>query len=160
MPWQQNRAMGLLPDMQNCGLRMRWERFPHHRLQRKLLVNDPGIHHRTCVTHMPWCMSVSLTRGGGETFPAVPAHAQPAILHIWQEAHGDMLPKATEYPFIVENEIGFLLKTGIIDIISLSMACLLTYWKHVKCPWTELSTTELMHYMVTPNNCIKKNKYL
>ena len=24
----------------------------------------------------------------GKTFPAFPAHAQPAILHIWQEAHG------------------------------------------------------------------------
>ena len=24
------------------------------------------MHHGTCVTHMPWCMSGSLTRGGGE----------------------------------------------------------------------------------------------
>ena len=29
------------------------------------LVSDPGMHHGTCVTHMPWCMSGSLTRGGG-----------------------------------------------------------------------------------------------
>ena len=32
----------------------------------------------------------------GKTFPAFPAHAQPAILRIWQEAHGatnmDMVP--------------------------------------------------------------------
>ena len=27
------------------------ERFPHQRLQRKLLVSDPGMHHGTCVTH-------------------------------------------------------------------------------------------------------------
>ena len=27
---------------------------------------DPGMHHGTCVTHMPWCLSGSLTRGGGE----------------------------------------------------------------------------------------------
>ena len=37
-----------------------------HRLQRKPLVNDPGMHHGTCVTHVSWCMSGSLTRGGGE----------------------------------------------------------------------------------------------
>ena len=43
--------MGLLADTQNCGLRMRREcreRFPHHRLQRKLLVSGPGMHHGTC----------------------------------------------------------------------------------------------------------------
>ena len=43
---------------------MRRERFPRHRLQRKPLVNDPGMHHCTCVTHVPRCMSGSLTRGG------------------------------------------------------------------------------------------------
>ena len=31
--------------------------FPRRRLQRKLLVSDPGMHHGTCVTHVPWCMS-------------------------------------------------------------------------------------------------------
>ena len=41
-------------------------RFPRHRLQRKPLISDPGMHHGTCVTHMPWCMSGSLIRGGGE----------------------------------------------------------------------------------------------
>ena len=67
--------LGLLPDTQNCGLRMRREcreRFPHHQLQRKPLVSDPGIHHGTCVTHVPWCMSGSLTRGGGENVPGIP----------------------------------------------------------------------------------------
>ena len=62
-------AMGLLPDTYNCGLRMRRdcrERFPRYRLQRKLLVSDLGMHHGTCVTHVPWCMSGSLTRRGGE----------------------------------------------------------------------------------------------
>ena len=43
--------MGLLPDMLNCGLRMRRERFPRHRLQSKLLLSDPGMHHDTCATH-------------------------------------------------------------------------------------------------------------
>ena len=64
------------------------ERLPWHRLQRKPLVSDPGMHHDTCVTQVLWCMLGSLTRGGGENVPAFPAHAQPAILRIWQEAHG------------------------------------------------------------------------
>ena len=67
--------MDLLPDTQNCRLRMRREcreRFPRHRLERKPLVCDPGMHHGTCVTHMPWCMSGSLTRGGGENVPGIP----------------------------------------------------------------------------------------
>ena len=52
-------------------------------------VSDPDMHHGTCVTHVPWCMPGSLTssflwnRWRGKTFPAFPAHAQPAILRIW-----------------------------------------------------------------------------
>ena len=42
------------------------ERFPRHRFQRKPIVSDPGIHHGTCVTHVPWCISGSLIRSGGE----------------------------------------------------------------------------------------------
>ena len=61
---------------QNCGLHMRRgcrEHFPRHRLQMKLLVSDPGMHHGTCVTHMPWCMSESLTHGEGENVPGIPS---------------------------------------------------------------------------------------
>ena len=68
-------SMGLLPDTQNCGLRMRREcreRFPRQRHQRKPLVSNPGMHHGTCVTHVPWCMSGSLTSGGGENVPGIP----------------------------------------------------------------------------------------
>ena len=67
--------MGLLPDMLNCGLRMRREcreRFSRHRFQSKPLVNDPGMHHDTCVTHVSWCMSGSLIRGGGENVRGIP----------------------------------------------------------------------------------------
>ena len=67
--------MSILPDTQNCGLRMRREcrgRFFRHRLQRKPLFNDPRMHYGMCVTHMPWCMSRSLTRGGGENVPSIP----------------------------------------------------------------------------------------
>ena len=55
--------MSLLPDRLNCGLRMRREcrgRFPRYRLQRKPLV-----------THLPWCMSGSLTQDGGENVPGI-----------------------------------------------------------------------------------------
>ena len=51
-------------------------------------VSNPDMHHGTCVTHVPWCMPGLLTRvflwiqRRGETFPAFPAHAQPAILRI------------------------------------------------------------------------------
>ena len=58
-------------------------------------TSDPDMHHGTCVTHVPWCMPGSLTsvflwsQWRGKTLPAFPAHAQPAILRIWQEAHRD-----------------------------------------------------------------------
>ena len=73
-------TMGLLPDTQNCGLCMRREcreRFSRHRLLRKSLVCDPGMHHGTCVMYV-----------AKKAFLAFPAHAQPAILRIWQEVHG------------------------------------------------------------------------
>ena len=47
-------------------------RFPRHRLQRKLLVSDIGMHHSMCVTHVPWRMSESLNRNGGENVPDIP----------------------------------------------------------------------------------------
>ena len=49
------------------------ERFTRHRLQRKPLVSDPDMLHGTCVTHVPWCMSGSLTRGVGENVPGIPS---------------------------------------------------------------------------------------
>ena len=48
------------------------ECFPRHRLQRKTLVNYPGVHHGTCVTHVPWWMPGSITSGGGENVPSIP----------------------------------------------------------------------------------------
>ena len=68
-------SMGLLPNMQNWGLRMRRgcrERFPRSQLPSKHLTSDPGMHHGTCVTHVLWSMSGSLTRGGGKNVPGIP----------------------------------------------------------------------------------------
>ena len=61
--------------------------FPRRRFQMKPLVSDPGMHHGTCVTHVPWCMSGSLTCGDGENVPGIPGACAPVILRIWQEAH-------------------------------------------------------------------------
>ena len=61
--------------------------FPRRRLQRKPLVSDPGMHHGTCVTHVPWCMSGSFNCGDGENVPDIPGACAPAILRIWQEPH-------------------------------------------------------------------------
>ena len=67
--------MGLLPDKYNCELRMRREwrvRFPRNWLQMRPLVSESGMHHDTCFTHVPWCMSGSLTHGGWENVPSIP----------------------------------------------------------------------------------------
>ena len=61
--------------------------FPRRRIQRKPRVSNPGMHHGTCVTHVPWCMSGLLNRGGGENVPGIPGACAPAIRRIWQEAH-------------------------------------------------------------------------
>ena len=61
--------------------------FPRRRFQRKPLVSDPGMHHGTCVTHVPWCMSGSLTCSDGENVPGISGACAPPILCIWQEAH-------------------------------------------------------------------------
>ena len=55
-------------------------------------VSDPDTHHSTCVPHVlaravmhPGIANLRLPLESvvGKTFPAFPAHAQPAILHIW-----------------------------------------------------------------------------
>ena len=46
------------------------------------------MHHGTCVKHVPWCMSGSLTSGDEEHVPGMPGACAPTILPIWQEAHG------------------------------------------------------------------------
>ena len=86
--WIPNACLhGPLTRYAKFGLRMCQEcreRFARYRLQRKSLVCNPDMHHGT---HVPWFMSGSLTRVAGKAFAAFQAHAQPAILLIWQEAH-------------------------------------------------------------------------
>ena len=47
--------------------------FPAIDFKRKPLFNDPGMHHGTCVTHVPWCISGSLIHGGGDNGPGIPS---------------------------------------------------------------------------------------
>ena len=72
---------------------------PRRRFQRKPLVSDPGMHHGTCVTHVPWCMSGSLTCGDGENVPGIPGACAPAILRIWQEVHWETTRKLCQRDF-------------------------------------------------------------
>ena len=51
-------------------------------------VSDHGMHHGTCVTHVPWCMSGSLTHGGGENVPGIPGAMGPWV-------HGNHLSRYT-----------------------------------------------------------------
>ena len=62
--------------------------FPCGLIQRSPLVSDLGMHHGTCVTHVPWCMSGSLTRGTGENVSGILGACASAILRIWQDGHG------------------------------------------------------------------------
>ena len=78
---QINRAETQLPHFLFRSVIVFWSSVSNillcRRLQRKPQVSDLCVHHDTCVTHVPWCMFGLLTRGGGKTFPALPAHAQP-----------------------------------------------------------------------------------
>ena len=64
--------------------------IPRHRLQRKPRVSNPGMYLGTCVTHVPWCMSGSLTRGGGENVPGIPSAC--ATCHFTYLARGPREP--------------------------------------------------------------------
>ena len=97
--------------------------FPRRRLQRKPLVSDAGMHHGTCVTHVPWCLSGSLTRGGGENVPGIPGACAPAILRIWQEAHWNQ-QRAGYVTFACWSHVTFEIASGntkCICIISLNL---------------------------------------
>ena len=68
-------SMSLLPDTQNCGLRMRWEyreRFSHHRWL-AILTCIMERASRTCRDACRYrYLAVSFEVGGGENVPAIP----------------------------------------------------------------------------------------
>ena len=66
--------------------------FPRHRLQRKQLVSDPGMHHGTYTTHVPWCIPGSLTRGVGEHVPGIPdAWASRHVTYLLSDPYTNIL---------------------------------------------------------------------
>ena len=95
MPWAsyQIRKIAVWACAGNAG-----NVSPRRRFRRKPLLSDPGMHHGTCVTHVPWCMSGSLTCGDGENVPGIPGACAPAILRIWQEAHCHDVVKTMRVP--------------------------------------------------------------
>ena len=117
--WWPPSTMGLLPDTQNVDCAYAGNVSPHRRLQRKPLVSDPGMHHGTCVTHVPWCMSGSLTRGGGENVPGIPGAWAPAILRILQEAHvgGSFLATLALSALLEENITWKLISLSSLSLI-------------------------------------------
>ena len=100
--------------------------FPRNRLQRKPLFSDPGMHHGTCVTHVPWCMSGSLTRGDGENVPCIPGTCAPAILRIWQEAHGTFVDACNLFTRILHNKTQQ-------SVISIHMSWFVLYRRDMFC---------------------------
>ena len=109
-------SMGLLTDTYNCWLRMRRERrerFPRHRIQRMPLVSDPGMHHGTCVTHVPCCMSGSPIRGGGETVPGIPgACATHNFTYLARGPLPNCRPLTCNGPFMMLNTEACVSRNG------------------------------------------------
>ena len=58
------------------------KRFHRHSFQRKKLVNDPGMHHGTCVSHVPWCMSGSLSPRWRGKRSRRPRRTQNPLFHV------------------------------------------------------------------------------
>ena len=58
------RASYQIHNIAGCACTGNAGTFSRRWLQSKPLVNDPGMHHGTCVTHAPWCMSGSLSLRG------------------------------------------------------------------------------------------------
>ena len=106
---------------------------PTRRLQRKPLVSDAGMHHGTCVTHVPWCMLGSLTCGGGENVPVILGACAPAILRIWQEAHTRyVLHKFGGYQNNTVNPIPKCMKKVSVVVIYDLATCSISYFNYVR----------------------------
>ena len=139
----------LLSDTFICRLRMRrncWESFPRHWLQRKPLVSDPGMHYGMGVTHVPWYMSGSLTRSGGENTPGIPGacHAQPAVLRIWQEAY--------EASFFIVSTCDYHYRPGSWWMLYQLLECNGTWFVNqlYMCSWTNYPSCTGTDYLLTP----------
>ena len=84
--------------------------FTGHRPKRKPLASDPDVHHGTCVTHVPWCMSGSLNGGGGENVPGIPGACATRnfaylVRGLWQFFSSAFYRDVTNHMFVSREEI-------------------------------------------------------
>ena len=105
-----------------------WNAFHCHRLQRKLLLSDPGMYHGTCVLHVPWCMTGSPTRSGGENVTGIPGEC--ATRNLTYLARGPwLLCDATWGPWLCIN-ISWHCFTGRLNIMYISYLYIIL---HITC---------------------------
>ena len=74
--------------------------FSRHRLQRKPLVSDPGMHHGTCAAHVPWRMPGLLTPGGGENVSGIPDACASRNVSYLARGPWNYLSKRTDQYFL------------------------------------------------------------
>ena len=104
-------------------------------------VSDSDMHHDTCVTHVPGCNAgianwwFPLKLVAGKTFPAFPAHAQPTILRIWQEAHA---MSSSQYKLVTFVCVGALCEDKLIQYNINQNA--ITAWWHMLPVHTRFNT--------------------
>ena len=85
--WKQHRASYQIGKIADCACAGNAGNvFPATKFKRKSLVSDPGMYHGTCVTHVPWCMTGSITHAGGKIVPGIPgACAKPNFTNLVRE---------------------------------------------------------------------------
>ena len=100
--------MGLLPDTQTCMSRMRRE---YRERSRHASRHE---HHARVVEHFGIAnLRFPLKSVAGKKFPAFPAHAQPALLRIWQEAHPMVIQITPELRYDVFETFSFTCIEGV-----------------------------------------------
>ena len=96
--------MGLLPDTQNCGLRMRRECWEHFLRHRGLAIRHASRHVRDACRDSK--LAVSFEVGGGENVPGI--HGASATRNFTYLARGpcgtvfSMIPHALYYSLVAE----------------------------------------------------------
>ena len=133
------------------------ERFSRHLIQGIPLVSYPGMHHGTCVTHVPWCMSGSLTYGGGENVPGITgACATRNFTYLargpWcavSYRHSGREPYALEFNWKLQR-IVVRVENWRIEVYTLSDNDFLDYWCQCQKRWMWLFTMTCKQCATSP----------
>ena len=108
---------------------------------KKSLVSDPGMHHGTCVTHVPRCMSGSLNCGGGKNVPDILGTC--AIYNFTYLARDTCIGDGLQCAALLAEKIYDYLANPLSDVnmstvqVSYHM-CLLTYHSSATCICTNI----------------------